>query len=212
VRLVDRFNGIVRSVADDWTELRLELTIRDEGRAERAATLLAPGNPGRLGRKIRFAAHRGGRGLGPEAVRRLLTRLDEEGIFGELTLAGSQAAPPTEIRQKPTLGQQWEGELAALPADWSDLYAEVTFDSTDYVERAALLLSPINPSRSGPAALRFRSAQSFGYGASQGMTARSLERCDDVGITGEVKVLRVLSDTEPVGTQGPVWIVGGKVV
>jgi hypothetical protein len=212
VRLVDRFNEFVRSAADDWTELRLELTINNETRAERAAALLAPANPGRLGRKIRFAAHRGGRGLGPEAARRLLARLDEEGISGELKLAGAQTAPPNETRQKPTLGEQWNRELAALPADWSDLYAEVTFDSTDYVEPAALLLSPINPSRSGPASLRFRSAQSFGYGASQGMTARSLERCDDVGMTGELSVLRVLSDTEPVGTQGPVWIVGGKVV
>ena len=28
----------------------------------------------------------------------------------------------------------------------------------------------------------------------------------------EVRILRVLSDTKPVATQGPVWYVGGKVV
>jgi hypothetical protein len=27
-----------------------------------------------------------------------------------------------------------------------------------------------------------------------------------------LRILRVLSDTKPVGTQGPVWYVGGKVV
>jgi hypothetical protein len=27
-----------------------------------------------------------------------------------------------------------------------------------------------------------------------------------------VRVLRLMSDTHPVGTQGPVWYVGGKAV
>ena len=44
------------------------------------------------------------------------------------------------------------------------------------------------------------------------MAARCLERCDEEGITGELEILRVLSDTHPVGTQGPVWLVGGRSV
>jgi hypothetical protein len=44
------------------------------------------------------------------------------------------------------------------------------------------------------------------------MAARCLERCDQDGMTGEVEVLRVLSDTNPVGTQGPVWLIGGRSV
>jgi hypothetical protein len=60
--------------------------------------------------------------------------------------------------------------------------------------------------------LQFRSARRFGYGASPGMVRRCLERCDAAGITGSVEVLRVLSDTRPVGTQGPVWQIEGRMV
>ena len=42
------------------------------------------------------------------------------------------------------------------------------------------------------------------------MVRRCLARLDDAGIPGEVRVLRTLSDTHPVGTQGPVWYIGGK--
>ena len=44
------------------------------------------------------------------------------------------------------------------------------------------------------------------------MVRRCLERCDAAGITGRVEVLRVLSDTRPVGTQGPVWQIEGRMV
>jgi hypothetical protein len=120
---------------------------------------------------------------------------------------------PEELRARPSLKAAWEKELDALPADWSDVYAEVRLDSTDYVERAALHLSPINPRREdGATGLRFRSARVFGYGASPAVAARCFERCDEEGITGTVEVLRVLSDTDPVGTQGPVWYIGGRSV
>jgi hypothetical protein len=213
LRLVDQFNEIERALVDDWAELRLELTLDDEAHAHRAAALLAPTNPGRLGRKIRLTASRRGPGIAPEAVRRLLRRLDGEGIEGDLEELGVQKAPPEALRTRETLRAQWERGLSAVPPDWSDLYAEVRLDSTDYVERAALLVAPVNPSRyGGMAGLRFRAAHHFGYGVSSEMAARCLERCDNEGITGEVEILRVLSDTHPVGTQGPVWLVGGRVV
>ena len=44
------------------------------------------------------------------------------------------------------------------------------------------------------------------------MARRCFERLDNDGIVGVVKVLRVLSDTDNVDTQGPVWLVGGKSV
>ena len=44
------------------------------------------------------------------------------------------------------------------------------------------------------------------------MARRSFERLDDQAIPGTLRVLRVLSDTKPAQTQGPVWYVGGKVV
>ena len=72
---------------------------------------------------------------------------------------------------------------------------------------------PINPARfGGPAALRFRSAHHFGYGVSPEMAARCFERCDEEGITGDVEILYVLSDTHPEATQGPVWLLGGRTV
>ena len=213
LRLVDRFNAIERELPSDWAEARLLLTVDDDGRCDRAAALLGPANPGRLGKKIRFTAARRGAGIGPEGMRRLLRRLDEEGIDGQLELVGSQEAAPSELQRRTSLRSAWQRELAGLPADWSDIYAEVRFDSTDYVERGALLLSPVNPSRyGGLAALRFRSSHHFGYGVSPEMASRCFERCDEDGITGEVEILRSLSDTNPVGTQGPVWLVGGRSV
>jgi hypothetical protein len=213
LRLVDQFREIERALPRDWAEARLLLTVADDARCDRAATLLGPANPGRLGKKIRFSAGRRGAAVGPEAVRRLLKRLDDEGVEGKLELVSAQEAVVEELRSRESLRKAWERALASLPPDWSDVYAEVRFDSTDYVERAALLLAPVNPSRyGGPSALRFRCARTFGYGVSPEMAARCLQRCDEEVITGEVEILRALSDTHPVGTQGPVWLVGGRSV
>jgi hypothetical protein len=213
LRLVDQFNELEHRLPDNWAEARLLLTIDDDARCDRAAALLGPATPGRLGKRIHFGVARRAAGLGPEAIRRLLRRLDEEGVAGELQLIAAEEAPEQERPRRETLRAQWERALAALPSDWSDLYAQVRLDSTDYVERAALLLAPLNPARyGGPTTLRFRVARRFGYGAAPQMVARCLERCDAEGITGEVEILHALSDTYPVATQGPVWLVGGRSV
>jgi hypothetical protein len=213
--LVDDFNRIERSLGDGWGEAQLQLTVGDDARCDRAASLLGPANPGRRGKTIRFSVARRGSALTPDAIRRLLRRLDTERISGELDVVGTtEPTPPAEERRRSApLRSQWEHALSALPSDWSDLYAEVRFTSTDYLERAALLLAPCNPARFGERnALQFRCARRFGYGVSAEMAARCLERCDEEGITGEVEILRALSDTYPVGTQGPVWYVGGRAV
>ena len=213
VRLVGRFNELERELPADWAEARLVLTVADDALSDRAAALLGPANPGRLGNKIRFTVARRGAGIAPEATRRLLRRLDMENIRAQLDVVGTREAPAAAIGRRAGLREQWEQALAPLPSDWSDVYAEVRFSSTDYVERGALLLSPLNPSRYGGATgLRFRCAQTFGYGVSPEMAARCFERCDEEGLTGDVEVLRTLSDTNPVGTQGPVWLVGGRSV
>ena len=213
VPLVGDFNALERALPDDWAEARLELTPVEGVDPRRAAALLAPANPGRSGNTIRFTAARHGRGLAPASVRRLLQGLDDEGIYGELRLVGLAEAPVETILERPTLAETWRRALAQLPRDWSDLYAEVRLDSTDYVEPAAVYLSPLNPARyGGSTALRFRCAQRFGYGTSPGMAARCFERCDEEGLTGKVEILRALSDTYAVATQGPVWYVGGRSV
>ena len=213
VRLVEQWSGIERGLPEGWGDARLALAVEDEGEAGRAAALLGPLNPGRGGRELRFTTARRGAGFGPDHLRRLLRRLDEEGIRGELELlaSGEPAGAPALARRP--LADEWDELLAALPDDWSDLYCELELASTDYVERAALLLAPVNPARyGGLPALRFRVARRFGYGASAEMTRRCLERLDAQGIRGRVTVLRALSDSQPVATQGPVWRVGGRSV
>jgi len=212
VKLVERFNELVRGLPDDWAEATLALTVEDHGERRRAGALLGPVSPGRSGSTLRFATARRGPGASPELMRRLLERLDEGGIFGELDVVSVHALPEAELPPRRSLCAQWKRCVDGLPSDWSDLYVEVRFDSTDYVEPAALLLAPVNPASSGPRALRFRCAHHFGYGVAPEMATRCFERCDDAGFTGSVEILHALSDSNPVGTQGPVWIVGGRAV
>ena len=212
------------SLAGDWQELeqglpegwgttRLRLTVPEEGDCARAAALLGPANPGRRGKVIRFYAARRGAGPSPNAIRRLLGRIDAEGIQGELEIVGSDEAEAQPEISRPTLVASWDAAVSGLPPDWSDLYAEVELVSSDWLERTALLMAPVNPARyGGVPGFRFRVARRFGYGASSEMTRRCLERVDQEGIRGELRILRVLSDTQPVATQGPVWYVEGRSV
>ena len=213
VTLVDEWREIERGLPEDWGDARLELRVEDERTADRAAALLAPVNPGRRGKTLRFFCARRGAGPSPDAIDRLLQRLDAERIRGKLELVGSAEAEPAPEISRPTLAASWDAAIAALPPDWSDLYAEIELVSTDWLDRAALLLAPVNPARyGGKPGFRFRVARRFGYGASAEMTRRCLERLDVEGIRGAVRILRVLSGTDPVATQGPVWYVEGRSV
>jgi hypothetical protein len=166
-----------------------------------------------MGNAIRFYAARRGGGVGPEAVRRMLKRIDAEGIAGTLTLVASDAAPAEPVISRASLAAEWDAALAVLPGDWSDLLCDLELASSDYIERAALLVAPLNPIQgTGRPGFRFRCAASFGYGASPGMVRRCLARLDEERIGGEVRILRALSDTHPVGTQGPVWRIGERSV
>jgi hypothetical protein len=214
VGLVEQWRDIERSLPDGWSDARLALTVADERDAERAVAMLGPANPGRGGSRIRFYTTRVGAGLAPDALARLLRRIDEERIEADLELVSAGTPEPAPPRaSRPTLAESWDAAIAGLPEDWSDIYGEIELYSTDYLEPGALALAPLNPARfDGKPAFRFRCARRFGYGASPGMVRRCLERLDERDIRGEVKILRVLSDTKPVGTQGPVWYVGGRSV
>jgi hypothetical protein len=214
MRLAEQWNAIERSLDPRWRDARLELAIEDETQRSRALTLLAPAGPGHMGKKIRFEATRSGAGVGPEAVRRMTRRLDDEDIGGALVLVSSEQTPPEPALAPASLAADWDAAIAVLPADWSDLLCELELTSSDHIERAALLIAPINPVQgdTGQPGFRFRAAHTFGYGAASGMVRRCLARLDEEGIPGEVRVVLALSDTHPVGTQGPVWYVGGKAV
>ncbi|HLX20857.1 MAG TPA: hypothetical protein VKR23_11970 [Gaiellaceae bacterium] len=211
--LVDQWQDIENGLDPRWHDAQLMLTVLDDAQVERALALLGPAAPGRSGREIRFFAQRTG-AIGPEAVRRLVRRIDEEGILGSLALVSADAAPPQRAVIPPSLAAGWDATLTVLPADWSDLLCEIELTSTDHIEPAALLTAPLNPLQNGVAkpGLQFRVARVAGYGASPGMVRRCLQRLDEADIPGEIRVLRALSDTHPVATQGPVWYVGGKTV
>jgi hypothetical protein len=213
VALVDQFRAIKSGLPEGWQAAHLRLTILDEGEGARAASLLGPTNPGRHGKVIHFACARRGGGVGPDRIRELLRRLDAERIEGTLELVAVDAPEESAAAAAGGLAAAWDDTLAALPEDWSDLYVELELPSTDYIEPGALRLSPLNPRREGKLAVfRFRAARKFGYGAAPEMVRRCLERLDEAGITGRLRVVNVFSDTYPVKTQGPVWYAGGKVV
>ena len=214
VRLAAQWAEITAGLPPDFGEMRLRLRVRDEQQAARAAALLAPLLAGRSGTEIHFAATSWAGPQSEEIVSRLLDRLDREGVWGELELVSQRETPPVEEAKSTSkpLAEQWEEELAELPPDWSDVLAEVEVTSSDHLAPAALLLSPLNPARDGERlAFHFRCSRTFGYGAAEPMVRRCLERLDEAGIPERVRVLRALSDTKPVATQGPVWYVGGKV-
>jgi len=166
-----------------------------------------------MGSTLRFYTARRGAGVGPEALRRMLRRIDAEGIDGTLVLVAADEAPPEPAISRASIAAEWDAALQHLPADWSDLLGEIELTSSDHVDRAALLLSPINPTQgTGRPGFRFRCAAAAGYGASPAMVRRCFARLDEERIPGEVRILRVLSNAHPVGTQGPVWYVGGRAV
>jgi hypothetical protein len=208
MRVADQFRDLESRLPADWADAQLVLTVDDDRLYQRAAELLAPLGPGRRGGQVRFvASRREGR---VDLLRRLLARLDRERIRGKLEVVTySQAVlePAAESRASwPPLEEAWLSAVAALPDDWSDLYAEVELASSDFLEPGALRLAPLNPSRPDrDLAIRFRVARSFGYGASPDMARRCFERLDEAEIRGRLKVLWALSDTKAVATQGPVW-------
>ncbi len=214
VSLVDQWQEILAGLPENWADARLRLTVEGDD-AARAVANLGPLNPAQRGNMVRFYVTRRGAGASPALVERLLARIDQERIGGTLELVGAgEATEPAAVElQRATLAATWDAELAALPPDWSDIYAEVELVSSDWLERAALLMAPVNPARyGGTPGFRFRVARLFGYGASPDMTRRCLERVDQEEIGGQLRILRVLSDTKPVYTQGPVWYVEGRSV
>jgi hypothetical protein len=88
--LADTFQQIVDSLPDDWTDLELDLRLRDESRYVEAATLLVTCNAQphsyhdwhfRL-----LVAHRFGHAAAVPAVHSALKLLDQAGIQGELAV------------------------------------------------------------------------------------------------------------------------------
>jgi hypothetical protein len=211
VPLVERWNRVESDLDPRWTGVTLSLAISDDRARSRAAALLGPAGPGVAGREIRFEVSTQGTGIGPEAARRLLRRIDDEGIVGSLDLVEARGVRPRLETPARSLAAEWQAALELLPSDWSDLTAELELDSSADVDRGAVLCAPLNPIQSiGRTGFRFRCASAHGYGASASMVRRCLARLDEAGITGHIRITRALSDVHPVGTQGATFSVGRR--
>jgi hypothetical protein len=211
VSVAPQWNAIGSSLPDGWVSAQLRLELRDREAADQAAAMLGPAGAYRAAPTVLlFTVARDGSATSPENLRRLLRYVPR----GTLSLSGSQAAPKRSATRRVTgLTEAWDAAVAGLPADWSDIFVEVQLTSTDFVERASVLMVQCNPRRDGQrAALRFRCARVAGYGVSPEMARRCLARCEAEAIEGSVVVLRAVSGSRHVGTQGPVWLAGGKTL
>ena len=211
--LVGQWRELEAALPEGWASVSVELEIRDPGVAAQASALLGPAGPYRTGTTLRFVSARDGSATGPDGIARLLSRIDDARIAGTLSALGSEKTIARVEREMTSLAESWDALIAELPADWSDLAAEVRFDSSDYIEHGAVLCIQMNPRRVDErAAFRFRAAHHQGYGVSPQMARRCFERCDEAGITGALSILRVLSGTHLAATQGPVWNLDGQTV
>ena len=211
--LVEQWRRIWSELPPSWGEAKLNVSVPGADQRSRAAALLGPAGPGRLGDDLRVSVHRAGGGIGPDQADKLFGKLDDEKIRGTVSLVTVDERAEREEAPSGGVAGLWDAALATVPADWSDLLCELELTSSDHLARAALLLAPLNPTRvPGRSAFRFRVARRFGYGASPQMTRRCLERLDAEGMPARLTLLHVLSDTHNVATQGPVWRVAGKAV
>lgn len=210
MRLVDQWAAVEEHLPDGWESVRLTVTTEQPGELARAAQVLGSMGVGRTDGALVLDVRRAGGQAGPEAARRLFSRLDRDRVWCELSAGEAVMAPAgaeDAAAAAEPLAAQWDDLLSQLPADWSDLECELRIESSALLPRAALLGAPLNPARDmGVVGFTFRCAQRTGYGVSAGMARRSLERLDDEGIAGQVAVRGVLSDTRNVATQGVVRV------
>jgi hypothetical protein len=94
VALAQDFETVVETLPDDWTDLAMDLRIADESRYVDAAVILSLVNAQPYSRadwhwRINVA-HRFGHAAAAETVRGALTKLDREGITGEMRVRDAQ--------------------------------------------------------------------------------------------------------------------------
>ena len=212
MKLVDQWAAIEARLPRDWDDVRLTLVTEESADLPRAAAGLAPLNAGRNEGALAFHVRRAGGASGPESARRLFARLDAQRIWCTLSRGEVREAAAFEAPVRTSVAESWDDVLATLPDDWSELLCRLEIDGSALLPRAALLCAPINPTRDRDGVAFLFRAGRVGYGVSTVMARRCFERLDEDGITGSVDVLRVLSDTRPVASQGSSWIVAGRVL
>jgi hypothetical protein len=213
VKLADQWAAVQSDLPDDWDHVRVTVTTEQHSELARAAQVLAPMNPGHVGETLVLDVRRAGGPAGPEAARRLFARLDDDRVWCTLAAGTASVAAPTPPDARVPLVEQWDAVLDTLPRDWSDLLCALTIGSTELLPLVSLRCAPLNPTRDpDQIGFVFRAARVAGYGASPEMVRRCLERLDAEGIEGTIGLRRLLADTGHVATQGPVWVVDGRMV
>lgn len=217
VKLVDQWAALQRRLPAEWESVALRLRTEQPDELHEAARILGPMNVGFAGDDLAFTVRRAGGPSGPEAARRLFGRLDEARIWCRLEQQQVAEAPPRldapETAAAESIAVAWDAALAELPAGWSDLLCLLELESSALLPRAALVCAPLNPTRDrSRVGFTFRCARTTGYGVSPAMARRCFEQLDAEEIGATVSVLRSLSGTDNVATQGAVWYVGGKVL
>ena len=211
MQLVDQWRTIEARLPKDWQDVRLTVATEQASDLPRAAAVLGSAGAGRSGDQLVIHVRRSGPSS-PAAVRRLFARLDDDRVWCILERGEVGEEAPVVAETAPSVAASWDAAIAELPADWSELLCRLEISGSDLLPRAALLCAPINPTRDRESlGFVFRVGR-VGYGVSEGMARRCFERLDEEQIDGSVTVLRVLSDTEPIASQGSSWIVAGRTL
>lgn len=214
MRLVDQWAEVERSLPQRWEEVRLTLRTEQPSELARAAQMLGPMNPCRVGDALVFYVCRAGGASGPEAARRLFACLDRDRVWCMLSAGEVRDAAAVTPAKTTSAAAQWAAALETLPDDWSDLLGEIEVASSDQLPRVALLCAPVNPTRDLSTAcfFTFRSAHRAGYGVSPAMAHRCFERIDEEGIVVRVGIRGVLADARNADTQGVVTVTGSRAM
>ena len=172
------------------------------------------GRRARDGRDARSSSSRSapGRDLDPKRCDDCCVASTQRDIAGTLALVSSDQAAPERGRVAALARSRVERDArhAARRLERPPLRARADVERPRRPRRVADRAAQSAPERRRKARLPLPGRARRRVRRVAGMVGRCLERLDDDDIPGEVRVLRALSDTHPVGTQGPVWYVGGK--
>ena len=221
MKLVDQWRTIEDGLPAGWEDVRLTLTTEQPGDLPRAAQVLGPINAGKVGSSARLPRPpRRGPARGPDgdaplrAPRRRANLVPSRAVAARRASLGASASSVAEPARRCGVGRDELGRGARPPPvrlDRSPLRARDRLEHAARPNGAPLRSAQPGPRRLAPrlhvpllGPLRLRRL------AVDGPALLRASRHES--ITGRTRVLRVLSDTDNVDTQGPVWLVGGKTL